>query len=90
MDGIVCPLCLKGGGRSEKKRKSGGTAKAGGRQKARKRGSGGEEAVSAAQGSGAEEMTELDEKGMKRMLKEKLSKMTPKEREEWLEDDELP
>ena len=28
----------------------------------------------------------LDEKEMKRMLKEKLSKMTPEEREEWLEE----
>ena len=38
-------------------------------------------------------MPGLDEKGMKRMLKEKLSKMTPEERNEWLEDgssDELP
>ena len=31
-------------------------------------------------------MTGLDEKEMKRMLKEQLGKMTPEERKKWLED----
>ena len=70
----------------EVKRKAGGEAKAGRRRKARTRGSGGEEAGSAAQGSGAQEMTGLDDKEMQRMLKEQLGKMTKEEREEFLED----
>ena len=69
----------KGGGRSEKKRKAGGEAKAGRKRKARTKGSGGEEA-------GAQEMKGLDDNEMKRLMKERLGKMTPEEREKFLED----
>ena len=31
-------------------------------------------------------MTELDEKEMKRRLKEQLGKMTPEQRDKWVED----
>ena len=69
----------KGGGG---KRKAKGEAKGSSKKKAKKGGA-------AAEGGGG---GGLDEKEMKRML-EKLNRMTPKEREEWLEDgssDELP
>ena len=69
----------KGGGG---KRKAKGEAKGSSKKKAKKGGA-------AAEGGGG---GVLDEKEMKRMM-EKLNRMTPKEREEWLEDgssDELP
>ena len=69
-----------------KKRKARGTAKASGRKKSKGRGSGGKGAAQAAKDGGAESSEMLDEKEMKRMLKEQLAQMSPVERAELMED----
>ena len=73
----------EGGGGVAKKRKARGAARAGSKKRARSRGSGGEEAASAAVGAvGAV----LDEKEMKRILKEQLARMSAAERAKLVED----